>query len=264
MNPQDLGLSTAPIVAPRGDMRPAQAWRQLHRSASARYRRCGPFAWRFARGKLKHDPVFRALLVNAAIAPGSRVLDIGCGQALLAGLLAECDTLAAANRWPASWGTPPTGTRYTGIEVMPADVARAEVALAQLTVRPQLACGDMRHTVFEPCDVVVVLDVLHYVDLAAQDDVLARIRLALRPGGRLLLRVGDPAQRARFWISRWVDHVVTLVRGHRAPPTAWRSLADWMSALQRLGFAVRPMPMSQGTPFANVLLVCDLERKASS
>jgi hypothetical protein len=29
--------------------------------------------------------------------------------------------------------------------------------------------------------------------------------------------------------------------------------------LQGLGFRVRPLPMSQGTPFANVLLVCDLE-----
>ncbi len=118
----------------------------------------------------------------------------------------------------------------------------------------------MRHTAFDPCDVVVVLDVLHYVDPAAQDDVLTRIRQALRPGGRLLLRVGDPAQRARFWISRWVDRVVTLARGHREPPTAWRSLADWQAALQLLGFVVRTVPMSQGTPFANVLLVCDLER----
>jgi SAM-dependent methyltransferase len=260
MEPQDIGFTTAPMVAPQPDMRPAQAWQQLHRVASARYRRCGPFSWHFARGKLKRDPVFRALLAGAAIAPGSRLLDIGCGQALLASLLSACETLAAANRWPSPWGAPPSGVHYTGIEMMPTDVARAEQALVDLPSRPHLICGDMRHTAFEPCDVVVVLDVLHYVSATAQDDVLARIRQALQPGGRLLLRVGDPAQSARFWISRWVDHAVTLARGHREPPTAWRSLADWQSALQRLGFAVRTMPMSQGTPFANVLLVCDLER----
>jgi len=262
MEPQDIGFTRAPIVAPRGDTRAAQAWRHLHRAASERYRSGGPFAWHFARGKLKHDPVFRAFLAHSAIAPGSRVLDIGCGQALLASLLAECDKLAAAHRWPASWGTPPTGTHYTGIELMPRDVARAEQALVDLPLRPHLMCGDLRHTAFEPCDVVVVLDVLHYVDLAEQDDALARIRLALRPGGRLLLRVGDPAQRARFWISRWVDHAVTLARGHGAPPTAWRSLAAWHDALQRLGFTVHPLAMSQGTPFANVLLVCNLQREA--
>jgi SAM-dependent methyltransferase len=260
MEPQELGFTTAPMVAPQPDMGPAQAWQNLHRVASARYRRCGPFSWHFARGKLKRDPVFRALLAGAAIAPGTRLLDIGCGQGLLASLLSACETLAAANRWPSPWGAPPSGVHYTGIEVMPTDVARAEQALVDLPSRPRLICGDMRHTAFEPCDVVIVLDVLHYVSAAAQDDVLDRIRQALQPGGRLLLRVGDPAQSARFWISRWVDHAVTLARGHREPPTAWRSLADWQSALQRLGFAVRTMPMSQGTPFANVLLVCDLER----
>ena len=146
---------------------------------------------------------------------------------------------------------------------MPRDIARASAALAELPSRPRLVCRDMRDTAFEPCDVAVVLDVLHYVDMAAQDDVLARIRLALRPAGRLLLRVGDPAQAARFWFGRWVDHAVTLARGHHEPPTAWRSLADWQAALQRLGFSVRTLPMSRGTPFANMLLVCDLERGAS-
>jgi len=262
MEPQDLGFASAPIVAPRDATPAVPAWRRLHRAASAHYRRCGLFSWHFARGKLKHDPVFRALLANGAITAGSRVLDIGCGQALLASLLAACDGLAAAHRWPSSWGAPPTGCHYTGIELMPRDIARAEQALADLPARPHLVCGDMQHTAFDACDVVVVLDVLHYVDLAAQDDVLARIRLALRPGGRLLLRVGDPAQSARFWISRWVDHAVTLARGHRAPPTAWRPLSAWQAALRGLGFTVRPMPMSQGTPFANVLLVCDLERGA--
>jgi SAM-dependent methyltransferase len=260
MNPNDFGIAAAPIAASRSDLGATQVWRQLQRGASARYRRCGPFAWHFARGKLRHDPVFRALLAGAAIAPGARVLDLGCGQALLASLLAECDAVAAAKRWPASWGAPPAGTRYTGIELMPRDIARAQRALSELAVPPRLVCGDMRYTPFEACDVVVLFDVLHYIETPAQDDVLARIRHALEPRGRLLLRVGDSAQRLRFWISRWVDHVVTLARGHRAPPTAWRSMSEWQAALQRLGFAVRAVPMSQGTPFANVLLVCDLDR----
>jgi SAM-dependent methyltransferase len=260
MESHDLGLAGVPMAASRSDVQATSAWRHLHRAASAHYRRCGQFSWHFARGKLKHDPVFRSLLERAAVAPGSRVLDIGCGQALLAALLAECDALAAANRWPAAWGTPATGTRYTGIELMPRDIARAERALTGLPTRPQLVRGDMRSMAFEACDVAVILDVLHYVDFAAQDDVLARVHRALQPSGRLLLRVGDPSRRLRFVVSRWVDHVVTWVRGHRVPPTSWRSMGQWHAALQRLGFVVRALPMSQGTPFANVLLVCDLPR----
>src|SRR5262245_35118203 len=94
-NPRDIGLAATPITAPRGDGQSQRAWHELHQAASARYRRCGPFAWHFARGKLKHDPVFRALLESAAIPPAARLIDIGCGQALLASLLAACNTLAA-------------------------------------------------------------------------------------------------------------------------------------------------------------------------
>jgi hypothetical protein len=115
----------------------------------------------------------------------------------------------------------------------------------------------MRAAALPPCEVAVLLDVVHYVDTAAQEELLDRVRDALRPNGRLLLRVGDAGRRRRFAISRWVDHLVLLGRGCTAPLSA-RPLGDWMSALQRRGFEVHSVPMSRGTPFANVLLVADL------
>ena len=59
-------------------------WRQLHQAASDPYRRTGMFGWQFARGKLARDPVFRAVLQRGLIRPRAQVLDIGCGQGLLA------------------------------------------------------------------------------------------------------------------------------------------------------------------------------------
>jgi SAM-dependent methyltransferase len=235
--------------------RPHAAWAALHRAACAPYRGAGRFAWFFARGKLGRDPVFRSLLERGDIEPGAQVVDIGCGQGLLASLLAACDRAARQGRWPAGWPAAPAATRYTGIELMPKDVARAQAALAGLHTEPQIMCGDMCSLPLPACDTVVILDVLHYVDHAAQEGVLRRVRAALRPGGRLLLRVGDMSARRRFVISQWVDHIVTLVRGHSAPPTFCRPLAQWVALLQRLGFDVQPLPMSRGTPFANVLLV---------
>ena len=82
-----------------------------------------------------------------------------------------------------------------------------------------------------------------------------------KPDGRrrsLLLRVGDASSRRGFAISQWVDRTVTRVRGHKVSPTWGRPLAEWMALLERLGFGVRSIPMSEGTPFANVLLVADL------
>lgn len=236
--------SSAAALPPRAD------WSALRDAASAPYRPAGQFAWRFARGKLGLDPVFRHLLREGLIEPGSRVLDIGCGQGLLASLLRTC--AGFEQRWPSGWSAAPVAVRVTGIELMPRDVQRARAALGDTA---EFVCGDMRHTPFPAVDAVVILDVLHYISVAEQNEVLARVRRALLAGGRLLLRVGDAASRRGFMASQGVDAVVTWVRGHRALPQFGRPLAAWVAQLEAFDFEVRSQPMSQGTPFANVLLV---------
>ena len=234
-------------------------WPALLDAASAPYRRVGRFAWRFARGKLGMDPVFRHLLERGLITPGARVLDIGCGQGLLASLLLASARLDREGLWPAHWAPPPLGAQVTGIEMMPRDVQRAQAALGAAAA---FVCGDMRHTPFPEADTVVILDVLHYISVPEQDAVLARVRAALPAGGTLLLRVGDAASKRGFATSQWVDAVVTFVRGHRVVPQFGRTLAQWIAQLEALGFDVRSQPMSAGTPFANVLLVARVKALA--
>lgn len=244
--------SRTPLRAPRD---PAAQWQAVLHQACAPYRRAGRFAWHFARGKLGRDPVFQTLLRQGWLRPRARVVDIGCGQGLLAALLAAVDDAHAAGRWPATWAAAPAGCRYHGIELMARDVARAEAALQGRAGRRDFVCADMREAALPACDAVVILDVLHYVPHADQRRVLAAVHAALAPGGRLLLRVGDAAQRRRYAISQWVDRLVTHMRGHRAPPTHGRTLVQWQALLAELGFSVVAHPMSQGTPFANVLLL---------
>jgi SAM-dependent methyltransferase len=233
-------------------------WRHLHDEATALYRAAGRFAWHFARGKLARDPVFRGMLERGDFKDGGRIVDIGCGQGLLASLLQHCAVLAQQGHWPAAWPAAPMPTAYTGIELMARDVQRAQASVGSLPLAPRFICGDMRHTPLPGCDLVVILDVLHYVNHAAQDELLRRVRDALQPQGRLLLRVGDMNDVRGFRASQWVDRAVTWVRGHRAPPTWGRNLAQWSAELRGLGFSVHAVPMSAGTPFANVLLVADL------
>jgi SAM-dependent methyltransferase len=239
------------------------AWRQLHAAACAPYGAAGRWAWHWARGKLGSDPVFRGMLERGDLPAQARVVDIGCGQGLLASLLQACAGLQQHGRWPAAWPVPASASAYTGIELMAADVARARAALGALPLAPHFVCADMRQAALPECDLVVILDVLHYVDHAAQEVLLQRVRDALQGGagarpGRLLLRVGDAANGRGYAVSQWVDRVVTRARGHRLAPTWGRPLADWVALLQHLGCAVRSVPQSQGTPFANVLLVADL------
>jgi SAM-dependent methyltransferase len=244
---------TRPREAGAGD-----CWAALVDAASAPYRPAGRFAWHFARGKLGHDPVFRGLLERGDLGGRERVVDIGCGQGLLASLLQSCNDLQAGGGWPTAWPMAPRAVAYTGIELMQSDVDRAEHALRGIALAPRFVCADMRQSALPACDLVVILDVLHYVDHAAQQAVLGAVRDALAPAGRLLLRVGDVASRRGFAISQWVDRTVTFVRGHRVAPTWGRTVAEWSALLAELGFAVQAVPMSAGTPFANVLLVADL------
>jgi len=217
---------------------------RLVEAASAPYRAAGRFAWRFARGKLGGDPVFRHLLQARLIPENARLLDLGCGQGLLASLLAA----AGAPRLAA----------YRGLELMASDVARAHRALGgDCGVRR----GDIRSAEFGAADAVVILDVLHYMRPRDQDAVLRRARAALSPGGVLLLRVGDAAAGLPFRLGNWVDWTVALVRGHGATRFHCRSVAQWRSALEALGFTVQAEPMSRGTPFANVLLSARLPQR---
>jgi 2-polyprenyl-3-methyl-5-hydroxy-6-metoxy-1,4-benzoquinol methylase len=56
-------------------------------AASEPYRSVGRFAYYFARGKLRTDPVYRAILEFGLLRGRARVLDLGCGQGLLAAWL---------------------------------------------------------------------------------------------------------------------------------------------------------------------------------
>jgi len=102
---------------------------------------------------------------------------------------------------------------------------------------------------------VVTVDVLHCVDPATQEAVLRRARASLPQASLLLLRIGDASAGAPFRISNWVDRMVLMMKGHGGVKLHCRAVADPIELLDRLGFDTDVVPMSAGTPFANVLLV---------
>jgi cyclopropane fatty-acyl-phospholipid synthase-like methyltransferase len=230
----------------------AAARARLLAAASEPYRAAGRFAYHFARGKLQGDPAFGAILERGLLSGHSRILDLGCGQGLLAAWLAAAARCWAAGDWPSGWPPPPQTVHWHGIELMPRDVERARRALGPAAA---LTLGDIRRVEFSPADAVVVLDVLHYLAFEEQRTVLSRVHAALAARGLLLLRVGDRAGGLRFRCSHWVDRAALLARGHGLPTLHCRDVAQWRSLLQECGFESESMPMSQGTPFANVMLI---------
>jgi SAM-dependent methyltransferase len=220
-------------------------FRALAREASARYSPRDRYARHFAYGKLTGDPVFRHLLGEGLIARDARLLDLGCGQGLLAAILA---TVRGDERY-----------RYRGIDLSTRDIERARIAGRAVD---QFAVGDIRAVDYGKVDVVVILDVLHYIDPPAQADVLRRAVSALAPAGTLLVRVTDASAGLRFRVTEAVDFAVWRLRGHAVDRLHNRPLDERVRQIESLGLAVERRPMSTGTPFANVLLVARYHSRA--
>jgi len=216
------------------------------------YRQAGRFAYHFARGKLRADPVFRAILELGLLRGYPRILDLGCGQGMLAAWLRAAAHCYERGTWPRAWPPAPCPQSMRGIELRAREVERARRALGPGC---EVVQGDIRSAVFGSADAVVILDVLHYLPAPSQREVLQRVRAALPRGGLLLLRVGDAGGGLRFHFTRWVDQSVMLTRGDDLGTLHYRSIAQWRQLLGECGFDSRAEPMSHGTPFANVLLI---------
>ncbi|HUQ28997.1 MAG TPA: class I SAM-dependent methyltransferase [Usitatibacter sp.] len=214
------------------------SFRSLAREAAARYPARDRYARHFAYGKLTGDPVFEHILASGLIASDARILDLGCGQGLLAALL------AAGGRHGES--------RYRGIDHSHRDIERARGAAGP---NAELIAGDIRQVAFGTADVIVLVDVLHYIEPPEQVDLLRRARAALAPQGTLLMRIADASAGLRFRVTEAIDLAATRLRGHSISRLHSRPLGERRAQLEREGLRVDSLPMSAGTPFANVLLV---------
>ena len=208
------------------------------------------YAHQFVRGKLRHDPVFRALLQKGLLPDQGQLLDLGCGLGVLPALLHEAKNHYHAGNWSTDWPPPPQNLYVHGVELLEWKVAAANKALG---TKAAIQRGDIRSFALPPCTAVIILDVLLYLRTTEQQQTLQRIFQVMQPGGILLLREANADGGWRFHITRLSEQILSLWRGQGWPSLRYRSTAEWIALLEELGFCVESMPMSQGTPFANVL-----------
>ena len=137
------------------------------REVIAFFDRCAP-AW--DAGMVRHEPVIEAILDNAGVGPGMRVLDVACGTGVL-----FPDYLAR-------------GASVTGIDISP-EMARIAAEKFAGEPRVQVLCGDVEEAVFsQPFDVVMVYNAFpHFPDPAR---LIARLGRLVKPGGRLSVAHG--------------------------------------------------------------------------
>lgn len=220
------------------------------------FKKSGHFAYHYSRGKLSSDCFFREMLTRGLLPTTGRYLDLGSGQGSLFAWLLTARQVYERGQWPSDLPVPPKPDSMRGVELMQNDVDRAALAFDKDHPVVRIEQGDMNEVDFGRVNLVTILDALHYFDHAHQKQVLQRIHAALLPGGVFLTRIGDASAGLPFHLSNWVDHVVTFARGHRLPRLYCRSLADWTLLLEEVGFSVETDAMSEGKPFANVMLLC--------
>jgi SAM-dependent methyltransferase len=228
------------------------SFKTLVEAAAEPYRAAGRYAWHFAKGKLGGDPVFYFLLRRDLLPSRGRLLDLGCGQGVLMALLRAAREQFAKGQWPEDWPAPPQQLEMRGVELRP---DRARIARLALGERMPITQGDIRDHEFAPCSAIAIFDVLLYLSEHEQRGVLAKCADALEAGGLLLLREADSGQGLSFRITRWAERIACWSRGQFGQRLLYRHADEWVALLSSLGFSVTAEPMSEGTPFGNVLFI---------
>lgn len=227
-----LGAAITSLVVRPGAAE--QALQRAIRATVARYRDA-PIAERiYVSTKLRTDPL-TSQLARLSISPG-RVLDVGCGRGQFAVLLHELGRAEAV----------------VGFDWDPRKIAAARAA--QLP-GAQFSTGDARSVELPRADTILVLDVLHYLPVADQAALLARLSERLEPGGQLLIRDVDERGTAQSRVTRWFERVATRIGYNRAASLHFRTAAELMAELTALGLTCSLERDRAAGPLANVLIV---------
>ena len=150
-------------------------------AAGSAYAPAGRTPLHFARGKLRHDPVFHAIVARDVVPDGARLVDLGCGQGVLPAFLFAARGCYEHGEWPAAWPPPPRLASVLGVDLRRSGSAAARVAHGE---QATFEVGDVRDAEVPECDVIAILDVLHYLPPAIRRACSRVARARSRPVAR--------------------------------------------------------------------------------
>jgi uncharacterized protein (DUF2062 family)/2-polyprenyl-3-methyl-5-hydroxy-6-metoxy-1,4-benzoquinol methylase len=198
------------------------------------------------RGKLVGDPVAKLVADIGGGEPNAlgTLLDVGTGRGQLALLLIELGLASSAR-----------GIDWHEAKIACAQRAASAAGDGMAPLDAIFTRGDARETPFEPADTVLLIDVLHYLTLDEQDELLARAATAVRPGGRLLVREADTRRGWRSTMTLAEERLSTFVGIHRGERVCFRAVRDIAARLEAAGLTCTLVPAWGATPFSNVLVI---------
>jgi len=226
-----LGLSAG---LRRGKRRVSAAYTARSRTIR-RYSKCKFGDRMYVAMKLELDPLTRAL--EAFDAPLGRVLDVGCGRGQFSLLLRELELADSA----------------AGFDWDPRKVSVAQEAAG---ADARYAVGDALTAELPACDTLLIFDVLHYLELPAQRELLERLARCVAEGGRLLIREMDGHAGWSSELGQWFERVATKSGYNRARQAlCFQPLRALLDQLEALGFDCEYARKSSRWSGPNVLVV---------
>ncbi|HET8899252.1 MAG TPA: class I SAM-dependent methyltransferase, partial [Rhodanobacteraceae bacterium] len=179
----------------------------------------------YVRGKLRHDPLYRAAL--AVLAGNSLpLLDIGCGMGLLGMYLSEHGQSRA----------------YIGFDNDPRKIASARTICGEHFPRLRFQDGDAA-ALPDFAGNVAILDVLHYMPAALQRNVLEGAASRVAPGGVLLIRNCLRDRSWRYWMTVLEEKILHWTRWMQVGARHFPSREEIAEPLAASGLAVEVSPL---------------------
>jgi 1-acyl-sn-glycerol-3-phosphate acyltransferase len=210
--------------------------RIVRRKVQRLYRYQGKFVEQFVHWKMKLDPVFLSL--DSVVPRNGFILDLGCGYGM-------------ATHWLASFTD---GRSFLGVD-FDEDKIRVAQRTAPQNPRIKFECRDILEFEFPGCDVILLLDVLHYWTPEKQQAILEKARRALRPGGKLILRDAARSENAAHRrVHFWEKFATRFGLNQTKEGLHFQSLPEIEAALRCAGFSGLEVRRDAGRD-SNVLLV---------
>ncbi|MCL4488915.1 MAG: DUF2062 domain-containing protein [Chloroflexi bacterium] len=188
----------------------------------------------FVRWKLRLDRIFECLSTED-LGTG-RAVDLGCGYGIALAFLAFADP----------------GRALVGCDLNPRRIAVARQAFA--TMNADIAVGDVRRFELPRAGLILIMDVLQYLDANEQMAVLARSCAALEAGGKLIFRVQDRSHGLLSWLTLAFDRLIFLVDRTGLRPSNL-PVDEYRQALRAAGMAVAERRFRNRLPLAHVLFI---------